>query len=393
MIRNNKVSFRNTENAFGHLSDKELKSAYRLFSLMNRRWLVSFGMSLIKFALRLRLPIKGMIKKTIFKQFCGGETIKECHTVIHRLGNKRVGSIPDFSVEGVHNRNVLDSTCEEILKTIEAAKLNAHIPFCVFKVTGVMFSWLLEKRQSGKLLIDQEKEMYERGIARVEKICSAARDNQVRILIDAEETWIQDEIDQIALAMMVRYNQKEAIVFNTYQMYLKRSLDRLEDHYTKLSTQNLFMGVKLVRGAYMEKEREKAVDNAYESPIMEDKLATDKAYNLGLDFCLAHIDKIELCAGTHNEYSCQYLLELMDRESIDKNDERIWFVQLFGMGDHISFNLAAAGYNVAKYLPYGPVKYVMPYLFRRANENTSVADQASREFKMLEWEIKRRKVF
>lgn len=390
MLKTHIVSFRNTEVAFKAKDDKALKKSYRLFKLMNKSWLLKPGMSLTKLALSLRIPIEPIIKKTIFRHFCGGESLKDCTPVIASLHKHNINAILDFSVEGAFKTDMLDKTRDEIINTVKFAANNAHIPFAVFKITGICFPEILEKKQTDELYSAEDQAKFDRAFKRVGQICREASDNDVKVLIDAEESWMQEAIDEIAFEMIKTYNKNKAVVFNTFQMYCKDSLEKLKQAIEKAHAVGYKLGVKLVRGAYMEKEREHAALKETSSPIHSSKANTDEAYNDALVLCLQNLDTVELFAGTHNEYSCYHLANLMQVYNIAFNDKRIWFSQLYGMGDHISFNLAAKGFNVAKYVPYGKVKYVMPYLFRRAQENTSVADQASREFKLLQWEMRRR---
>jgi proline dehydrogenase len=321
----------------------------------------------------------------------GGVSIQDSEHVIQKLGSFGVGTILDYSVEGEKSEPGFDLTMNELLRTIEKAKTTSYIPFSVFKVTGLASSELLEKIQSGAKLTDDEKAAYSRARDRVNVICRKAYENKVPVLVDAEETWIQEPIDALAEEMMGLYNKEKAIVFNTYQLYRTASLSNLHSDHKKAVDNNYFLGAKAVRGAYMEKERARAEKMGYPDPIQINKEATDKAFNEALQFCITHIDKISVMCGSHNEYSNQYLARLMHENRIKKDDPRVWFAQLFGMSDNISFNLARAGYKVAKYVPYGPVRAVMPYLFRRASENTSVAGQSSRELLMIRKELKRRR--
>ncbi len=385
------VSFENTSVAFSAKSDAALQKAHLLFSVINNPMLSTIAQALTKIALTLRLPIKGLVKKTVFAQFCGGETIEDNQGTIDELAQFEIGSILDYSVEGAETEEGFESATAEIIRAIHMSHDNPDIPFIVFKVTGIAPTALLEKIQSKTVLKPDEQEAYTRVLERVERICNKAYELNVRVLIDAEESWIQGCIDRIAYTMMKRYNKDEAIVYNTYQMYRKDMLGNLRNafHYAALS--NYWLGAKLVRGAYMEKENARAEELGYKTPIHDSKAATDADYNRGLKFCLDNKQRIALVCGSHNEQSNYYLLEMMYRHSLSPNDARIWFSQLYGMSDNISYNLAKEGYNVAKYVPYGPVRSVMPYLFRRAKENTSVAGQSSRELTFIKKEIARRK--
>lgn len=387
-----KLSFEDTEIAFRNKTNADLNRAYWLFRVININLIAKIGPPLTRFAFTIGLPIKELIKSTIFRHFCGGENIEECRKTIDQLDAGGVGSILDYSVEGEDEEDTFESTCEEIIKTIRHADGDERIPFTVFKCTGLARFALLEKIDEKQPLNAAEQEEFERIKNRIDRICRSAYDLNVRVMIDAEESWIQDTIDALALEMMRRYNQENAIVFNTYQLYRNDKLAALKSDHQKAYKENFFLGAKLVRGAYMEKERERAEEFNYPSPIHPDKASTDKAYDDGIRFCLEQISTISFIAGTHNENSCRLLAEWMDHADIAHQDEHVYFSQLLGMSDHLSFNLAASGYNVAKYVPYGPVKAVMPYLFRRAAENTSVAGQMSRELRLISLEKKRRKL-
>lgn len=351
----------------------------------------STAMGLVKMGLALHLPIKGMIKNTVFEHFCGGETIPQSQQTIDTLNRYHVGTILDFSAEGAKTEAGFDKTMEEILKTLDKAKGNPAIPFTVFKSTGLVDIDLVTKVQAKETLSPGETEAFSHFHSRVEKICTRAHDYGVPVMVDAEDSWIQNEIDAIVYEMMKKFNTKQPIVFNTYQMYRKDMLDNLRNAFHDAAMHNYYLGVKMVRGAYMEKEAERAEKMGYENPIHPNKAATDDSYNKGLAFCIDNKQRISIMSGSHNEYSNQYLALLMEKHSMKNNDNRVWFAQLLGMSDNISFNLAKAGYNVAKYVPYGPVELVMPYLIRRAEENTSVAGQSSRELTMIRKELKRRK--
>jgi len=387
------ISFDNTEIAFKSKSNKDLKRAYWLFKIVGNPSMVKFGKWATNVSFSMHLPIKGMVKSTIFSQFCGGETINECDSTIKSLGAFGIGTILDYSVEGKTSPEDFEKTTLEIIATIEKGKGNPFIPFAVFKVTGIARFALLEKANNpDSSLSDSEKKEFQQVVERVDRICKKAAENDVPVFIDAEETWIQDAIDRLAVTMMTRYNKEKAIVFNTIQMYRHDRLDYLHKSVAEARQGNYQYGVKLVRGAYMEKERKRAAEKGYPSPIQPSKQASDADYNEALKYIVDNIDILALCAGTHNEDSSRYLTELLTEKGIDKSDERIWFAQLLGMSDHISYNLSDAGYKVAKYVPYGPIKEVMPYLIRRADENTSVAGQTGRELGLITKEMKRRKL-
>lgn len=383
------VSFDNTENAFKAKSDFDLKKSYWLFKLISNPVLVKFGAKTAPIG--LAIGFKGLIKNTIFKQFVGGETINDCDQTISELGKYHIGTILDYSVEGKESEADFDACCKETLETIHKAKNNKHIPFCVFKVTGLARFALLEKVSAQETLTNAEEQEYEKVKQRVYSICKEAHQNNQPIFIDAEESWIQPAIDDLADENMALFNKERAIVYNTYQLYRKDRLEFLRKTFDKAKDGGFWVGAKLVRGAYMEKERKRAQERNYPSPIQDTKEDSDKDYNLALDECMKNIDRMGLCAGTHNEQSSLYLTELMTKNNIQKSDSRIYFSQLLGMSDHISYNLSLAGYNVVKYVPYGPVKEVLPYLIRRAQENTSVKGQTGRELSLIMKEKQRRK--
>lgn len=386
------ITFNNTEIAFKHKSNKDLRRAHFLFSVIGNPGMVKMGKGLTNFGLKTGLPIKGIIKATIFKQFCGGEDIASCSNTIDELWKYHVGTILDYSVEGKTSDEDFEHTTQEIIATIERAKGNDSIPFAVFKVTGITRFELLELTNAGLEGCSPEIiTEYEHSLNRIERICKAGFEAGVPVFIDAEETWIQDVIDRITHEMMLKYNRDRAIVFNTVQMYRHDRLAFLQNSVSWAKENNIKYGVKLVRGAYMEKERARAVEKGYQDPIQPNKDTCDADYNAALEFLVKELESMALCAGSHNEHSSAYLADLMEKYQVDKRDKRIFFAQLLGMSDHISFTLAAIGYNVAKYVPYGPVKEVIPYLFRRADENTSVKGQTGRELRLLKEEIQRRK--
>lgn len=385
------ISFDNTKIAFKAKSDQDLYKAYLLFKVMGNTSLTSIGKSLTEFAFKFHLPVKGIIKKTVFKQFCGGESIDDCSEAIENLGKYNVKALLDYSVEGKESEDEFNRTMKTILKTLEYAKTNTNIPFAVFKVTGVARFALLEKINAGKTLSAEEEKEFDHVKLRVDKICKKAAHIKIPVMIDAEESWIQDTIDELAQDMMRKYNKQSAIVYNTLQMYRWDRLDFLKKSHEDSKFHGYFLGVKIVRGAYMEKERERASKIGYASPIQKTKENSDKDYDLSLEYCVQNIAGISLCAGTHNEMSSMYLTKLMTLHKIDKKNTKIYFAQLLGMSDHISFNLSDADYNVVKYVPFGPVKDVMPYLLRRADENTSIAGQTSRELKLIMAERERRR--
>lgn len=387
------LNFENTEIAFKYKSDNELKVSYLLFKAIGMNWLVKVGPVFVDLSFKIGLPIKGIIKATVFRQFCGGETMDECDPKMKQLHSYGVGSILDYSIEGKEKQEEFDETAEEIIRTIHKSKNNRSlIPFCVFKPTGLARLGLLEKVDAKEQLTEAEKTEFDRTVARIEKVCRTAYENNVRIFIDAEQSWIQHALDEIITTMMMKFNKERAIVYNTLQMYRHDRVEYLKNLFDHAVANGYHIGQKLVRGAYMEKERERAEKMGYPSPICATKEDTDKSYDDGLKFCMEHADRISICAGTHNEESSLLLTKLMAEKGMTNSDERIYYSQLLGMSDHISFNLANQGYNVVKYLPYGPVKAVLPYLFRRAQENTSAAGQASRELRLISKEVERRKI-
>jgi len=386
-----KISFEDTAVAFSYKSDAALKKANFIFSLVSHPWISALATGSVKLALKLRLPVEGIIRSTVFDHFCGGISIDNCDEEIETLGKYGVGTILDYSVEGENSEHGFDQTLEETIRTIDKAKGNTNIPFSVFKVTGLASAALLEKLQKKETLTAEEQKAFDRVRVRIDRICARAHANNVPVLVDAEETWIQDPIDALAYEAMTKYNQQRAIVFNTFQMYRKASMKNLREAHHNATMHNYYLGAKLVRGAYMEKERDRAQQLGYESPIHVDKEATDQDFNKALAFCIDNKQRVSVMCGSHNDYSNYYLTVLMEKHSMKNNDDRVWFAQLYGMSDNISFNLAKAGYRVAKYVPYGPVKSVMPYLLRRAEENTSVAGQSSRELLLIRKELTRRR--
>lgn len=379
-----------TRTAFAQKSDQELMQALWLFRIIGTPWLTSLGSAFTKFALALHLPVKGIVKATIFKQFCGGETIEESLVTAERLAQKGVGTILDYSVEGEDDQEAMEGTAAEILRTIAAAKGNPHIPFSVFKPSGVIRTDVAEKVSAGKELSSDEAAAWGRGRKRVERICEAAHAAGVPVLVDAEESWTQEALDVLVREMMKRFNGERAIVYNTVQLYRHDRLAFLMKEAETAKAEGYHLGMKYVRGAYMEKERERAAEKGYPDPIGATKAAVDADFDDALRYTAEHIGHMAVLVGTHNEESCLLMARLMYGKGLAKNDPRIHFGQLLGMSDNISFNMARAGYNVVKYVPYGPVRKVLPYLIRRAEENTSTKGQTSRELSLLIAERKRR---
>lgn len=399
------ISFDNTEYAFAYKSDQELKKASFLFSSMGYQGLVKLGTRITPWAIRVGLPIKGLIRNTIFQQFVGGETLDETAKVADKLEAFGVKVILDYGVEGKEGEENFDHACEEFIRVIQYAATQPNMPFMSIKVTGFARFSLLEKldaaatAKSGyeglvhtEVLNDEEKAEWQRVVGRMQKIIGAAATNKIGVLVDAEETWIQDPVDAITMQMMEQYNRERAVVFNTIQLYRQDRLQFLKDSFAQADQKGFILGVKVVRGAYMEKERKRALELGYPSPIQPGKEASDRDYNAGLAFCINHLDKISLIVASHNEYSNLYAVELLDNKRIPHNHPHIHFSQLYGMSDNITFNLARAGLSVSKYLPFGPIKDVIPYLMRRAQENSSVAGQTGRELGLIKKEMKRRKI-
>jgi len=383
--------FNNTQIAFSLKSDTELDRAYFLFKLIDNQPLVRIGTAVTNFAIKANLPVEGLIRATVFDHFCGGVNEDDCIPVVDKMFAKGVSSVLDYSVEGKEEEEQFDAVLEKTLKLISFAKEKKAIPFAVFKPTGFGRIDLYQKVGEGKKLDPEEKEEWNRIVARFDKVCKASYDSDVALLIDSEESWMQDAVDDLVEEMMQKYNKSKSIVFNTLQMYRWDRLDYLKKLHKKAAAEGFFIGMKLVRGAYMEKENERALEMGYPTPICDSKEATDKNYDAAVKYMVDNIDSMSVFEGTHNESSTEFLMNLMEEKGLKTNDSRIWFGQLYGMSDNISFNLAVNGYNVAKYLPFGPVKDVMPYLIRRAEENTSVAGQTSRELAMIKAERKRRK--
>ena len=384
------VDFEDTKTAFVTKSDSQLKKAFWLFKFVANQKLVSFGKWSSALAMKVGLPIKGIVKSTVYDQFVGGETIEDCAKTVAELMSHGVYSILDYSVEGAKSENALENTAQHIIETIHFGAHQEGVPFAVFKMTGVVRFGLLEKLNENKVLSEEENKEYIRATKRVEKICQEAFDAGMSIFIDAEETWIQESIDRMCEDMMKKFNKERCTVFTTLQMYRWDRLEYLKDLYNMAVDGNYLVGVKLVRGAYMEKERERAYHMGYESPIQPDKEATDRDYDEAVKYCIEHADRISVIAGSHNEGSAQKLTDLMAANGLPRNDKRVWFSQLYGMSDNLSFNLAKDGYNTVKYLPFGPVEETLPYLIRRAEENTSAAGQTSRELKLIKKEMERR---
>lgn len=386
-----KLNFQDTAIAFASKSNHELQKKYWLFSLMNSPTLTNIGTKSAELSLSFGLPIKFLIKETIFKQFCGGETIEECERAIRDLAKSNIGTILDYSVEGKSDEATFDQTKREILKVLSRAKGDKNIPFAVFKVTGVARFELLEALSANQTLSGAENDEWQRARGRVREICETAYRYDQPIFIDAEESWIQDAIDRLVEEMMREFNREKPIIYNTIQLYRHDRLEFLKRSFKDAEDNNYYLGVKLVRGAYMEKERARAAEKGYPSPIQPNKEASDRDFDEAVKFCVQNIERVAVVAGSHNEQSVQLLADLMSGRDLPNNHPHVYFSQLYGMSDNLSYVLADAGYNVSKYVPYGPVKDALPYLIRRAKENTAVIGQMSRELELIDKEIKRRK--
>ncbi|HEV8285837.1 MAG TPA: proline dehydrogenase family protein [Chitinophagaceae bacterium] len=406
MDANPVISFDNTENAFAYKTDKELKKARFLFKSMSYQGLVKLGTSITPWAIRTGLPVKGLIRKTIFDQFVGGETLEETAGVAKKLGEYGVQVILDYGVEGGHSEEAFDHATDEFIRVINYAGTQSNIPYMSVKVTGIARFGLLEKldhsvelnagslmkRFSAALesLTTEEKIEWQKVQNRLLLICKTAAEKNIGVFIDAEETWIQDPVDVITILMMEQFNKSKVVVYNTLQLYRHDRLQFLKDSYEAALQRNFILGAKLVRGAYMERERKRAEQMNYPSPIQPDKEATDRDFNAAIQFCIDHLDRIALVVASHNEYSNLLTTQLLRQKGLPLNHTHVHLSQLYGMSDNITFNLARVGCHVSKYLPFGPIKDVIPYLMRRAQENTSVKGQTGRELGLIKKEIKRR---
>jgi proline dehydrogenase len=397
------VSFDNTENAFAYKSDKELKKARFLFSSMGYQSLVKLGTVFTPWAIKTGLPVKNLIRNTIFEQFVGGETLEETARVAAKLKQFNVQVILDYGVEGKEGEENFDHATEEFIKVINYAATQPNIPFMSVKVTGLARFALLEKLDvaavnkngfEGKVhtevLTNEEQAEWQRVVERIIRITEAAAQKKVGVLIDAEESWIQDPVDALTMQMMERFNRQRAVIYNTIQLYRHDRLQFLKDSFASAQQKGFILGAKLVRGAYMEKERKRAAMMSYPSPIQPDKTSTDRDYNAAIEFCIDYINYIALIVASHNEYSNLYTTQLLDKKVLPHNHPHLHFSQLYGMSDNITFNLAKAGFSVSKYLPFGPIKDVIPYLMRRAQENSSVSGQTGRELGLIKKEMERR---
>ncbi len=408
MTEQTKISFENTEYAFAAKTDGELRKASFLFGVMGKAWLVNAGLKITPLAIKWNIPFtKTVIRQTIFKQFVGGETLVETAAVANKLEKYKVQVILDYGVEGKEGEENFDHAREEFKRVIDYAATQPNIPFMSIKVTGFARFSLLEKldesmsKAAGTLmkrylnavesLSDQEKEEWHRVRLRMQQLCEEANKKNIGILIDAEETWIQDPVDALTILMMDVFNKEKVVIYNTLQLYRHDRLQFLKDSHEAAAERNFILGAKLVRGAYMEKERNRAIEKGYPSPIQTNKENTDADYNAAVEFCIEHIDKIAVIVASHNEYSNLYTTQLLDKKGLPHNHPHVHFSQLYGMSDNITFNLAKSGCSVSKYLPFGPIRDVIPYLMRRAQENSSVSGQTGRELTLIKKELLRRK--
>lgn len=385
-------NFENTAIAFELKSDSQLERAYFLFKLISKEPLVRIGTAVTNFAIKAHLPVEGLIRATVFDHFCGGVNEKDCLPIIDNMYGNGVYSILDYSAEGKSVDNQFDFAMEKTLEILDFVKEKDAMPFAVFKPTGFGRFKLFEKVSQGSQLSEDEQAEWGRLVNRFDRVCQKAHQLDVALLIDAEESWMQDAADNLVLDMMRKYNKEKAIVYNTFQMYRWDRMGYIVKLHEMAKEEGFKIGAKVVRGAYMEKENDRAEEKGYESPICKNKRLTDENFDAAIDYMMEHLEDFSIFSGTHNEKSTLKLVDLMEERGIESNDGRIWFGQLFGMSDHITYNLAAQGYNAVKYVPYGPVRDVMPYLIRRAEENTSVAGQTSRELALIEKERKRRKL-
>jgi len=384
--------FDNTEVAFRLKSDSELERAYFLFRMIANEPLVRIGTAVTKFALNVHLPVEGLIRSTVFDHFCGGVNEKDCMPVVDRMFDVGVYSVLDFSVEGKESEDQFDKAAEKVIELTRFARHKEAMPFSVFKPTGMGRFDLWVKVSAGKPLTREEEAEWQRLVDRYDRICQAAAECDIVLLIDAEESWMQKAADDLCEQMMEKYNREKPVVFSTLQCYLWDRLEYLKGAHKRAREKGFKLGYKIVRGAYMEKEHERAAEKGYKTPVCASKQETDSLFDDVTRYIMDNLDDIHMFLGTHNEQSSYLTMELLEQKGLPKNDPRVWFGQLFGMSDHITYNMAQQGYNIAKYVPFGPVKDVMPYLIRRAEENTSVAGQTSRELSLLKREKERRKL-
>ena len=386
------INFNDTEIAFRDKTNADLREMHLLFKVMNNPNWVNIGKKLVNIAFTIHFPVEWMVKRTIYKHFCGGVSITDSSRLIDKLDKRNVGTILDYAVEGEESEDMFDATFQELLHVIKFAHKNKKTPFSAFKLTGIGSFDLMAKVSNNEPLNESETESYRLLLKRVDDICKLSYELDVPVLIDAEETWIQPMLDSVILDMMRKYNREKAIVQNTYQMYRHDRVDVIKQHHAIAQSEGFYLGLKIVRGAYMEKERARAKRMGYPSPIHPNKKATDSGFNEIIHYFVDNVDTISFMVATHNEESSQLLATLIDEHNLPRNHPHIYFSQLYGMSDHLTYNLAEDGYNVVKYVPYGKVKTMVPYLIRRAEENSSVTGQTSRELLLIEEEIKRRKI-
>jgi len=385
------VNFQDSKIAFERKSDRQLKKMAWLFGMMSRPWLVNLGSSLTLLGLKMRLPIKGIIKNTIFEQFCGGTSLEESLKTVKELSALGVETVLDYGAEAKESEADFDLTMTEFLKVIDFAAQTKSVEIVPIKVTGMARFDILEKLTAGKSLSAEEQKSWDNTLARFDKLCRIAKEKDTALFVDAEESWIQTAIDDVTDLMMERYNTEKVVVYNTFQMYRHDRLEFLKKSYERALEKGYLLGAKLVRGAYMEKERERAEKMGYPSPIQPDKAATDRDYDFAVAFCVQHHEKIASCLASHNQQSTELQIELMEKMGLQQNNPHLSFCQLYGMSDNLTFNLSKAGYRVGKYVPFGPIRDVVPYLIRRARENSSVNGEVGRELKMIREELRRRK--
>lgn len=385
------VNFQDSKIAFERKSERQLKKMAWLFGMMSQPWLVNLGSSLTLFGLNLGLPIKGIIKKTIFEQFCGGTSLEESLKTVKELSALGVETVLDYGAEAKESEADFDHTMTEFLKVIDFAAQTKSVEIVPIKVTGMARFDILEKLTAGKSLDSEEQKSWDNTLVRFDRLCRIAMEKDSALFVDAEESWIQGAIDDVTDLMMERYNTKKVVVYNTFQMYRHDRLEFLKKSYERAISKGYLLGAKLVRGAYMEKERERALKMGYPSPIQPDKAATDQDYDFAVAFCVQHHEKIASCLASHNQHSTELQIELMEKMGLQQNNTHLSFCQLYGMSDNLTFNLSKAGYRVGKYVPFGPIKDVVPYLIRRARENSSVNGEVGRELKLIREELKRRK--
>ncbi len=384
--------FNNTALAFADKSDYQLKKAYWMFKLIEQPALTKIGTRILNFTVHNNFPLAGdLVKATLFEQFCGGETREESMKPVIRMFKRGVGSIFDYSIEGKEEEETFDAVCQEIKDIVRFSVGNPAIPFIVFKPTAFGRIDIYEAVGKGTELTESQKQEWARVVKRFDEVCQLCHENNKKVMVDAEESWMQDAADHLVEDMMEKYNREKPIVWNTIQMYRTGRIEYMQENLERAKEKGYFIGYKIVRGAYMEKERERAAEKNYPDPIQPNKEASDKNYNAAIDFVMQNIDRVSGFFGTHNEISTELVMNKMQAKHLDNSSESIYFGQLYGMSDNITYTLADQKYNVAKYLPYGPVKDVVPYLTRRAEENTSVAGQTGRELSLISKELKRRK--